>query len=139
MKTHRATRRRRSAGFTLIEIMAVVLIIGLLIGAVGGPVMRALFQGTEARVKMDLAAIESAMSSYRLEFRRYPDSFSDLTDAEPEPFLPNLPIDPWGNDYFFEPPQSGDEYVIGTYGRDGSPGGEGEDADITNLTLKERN
>lgn len=129
----------KRAGFTLIEIMAVVLIIGLLIAAVGGPIGRALFKGTETRVRTDIKTIEGAIQFYQAEMRRYPDGWSDLTDAEPEPFLDVIPLDPWGNEYFYEPPQSGDEYVVGTYGRDGSPGGEGEDADITNQTIKERN
>lgn len=139
MKQFRTQRAGKKAGFTLIEIMAVVLIIGLLIATVGGPIGRALFKGTEVRIKSDIKQIETAISMYNGEFRRYPDSLSDLIDAEPEPFLPEMPYDPWGEEYFYEPPQSGDEYVVGTYGRDGSPGGEGEDADVTNITLKERN
>ncbi|MAW59669.1 MAG: type II secretion system protein GspG [Planctomycetes bacterium] len=129
----------KRAGFTLIEIMAVVLIIGLLIAAVGGPIGRALFKGTETRVKADIRTIDQAVSFYKNELRKYPDSWSDLTDAEPEPFLKVIPLDPWGNEYFYEPPQSGSDYVIGTYGADGSPGGEGEDADITNQTIEQRN
>lgn len=139
MKKMQRLSAGKKAGFTLIEIMAVVLIIGLLIAAVGGPIQRALFKGTETRIKADIQSIVNAIDFYKAEFRRYPDSWSDLTDAEPEPFLKVIPLDPWGNEYFYEPPQSGDEYVVGTYGLDGGPGGEGEDADITNITIKERN
>lgn len=138
-KMHRKAAGAR-AGFTLIEIMAVVLIIGLLIAAVGGPISRALFQGTETRVKTDIKNIEGWVTYYHADFRRYPDSWDDLMNPERGPaFTDVIPIDPWGNEYFYEPPQSGDEYVVGTYGADGSPGGEDDNADITNLTLKERN
>jgi len=140
MKKMQRQSAGKKAGFTLIEIMAVVLIIGLLIATVGGPITRALFTGTQTRVKADIKNIESSIQLYKADFRRFPDGLEDLTNPERGPaFLDVIPLDPWDNEYFYEAPQSGDEYVIGTYGRDGSPGGEGEDADITNLTIKERN
>jgi general secretion pathway protein G len=140
MKKMQRLSAGKNAGFTLIEIMAVVLIIGLLIATVGGPIARALFTGTQTRVKADIKNIESSIALYQAEFRRFPDGFDDLMNPERGPaFLEVTPLDPWGIEYFYEAPQSGDEYVVGSYGRDGSPGGEGEDADITNLTIKERN
>jgi general secretion pathway protein G len=139
MKKMQRQSAGKNAGFTLIEIMAVVLIIGLLIATVGGPIARAIFTGTETRVKADIKNLETSIDLYRQEFRRFPGDLNELTTPDRGPaFLNVLPLDPWGNEYFYEAPQSGDEYVIGTYGRDGSQGGEGEDADITNLTIKER-
>lgn len=140
MKKMQRLSAGKNAGFTLIEIMAVVLIIGLLIAAVGGPIQRVLFQGTDTRIRTDIKSIEQSVMLYKNVERKYPDSWADMTDAEPEPFVSGgvIPLDPWGNEYFYEAPQSGSEFVVGTYGADGSPGGEGEDADVTNITIKER-
>ncbi|NQU50316.1 MAG: type II secretion system protein GspG [Planctomycetes bacterium] len=139
MKNKKTKLKHGAAGFTLIEIMAVVLIIGLLIGTVGQPIVRMLFKGTQARVKMDIKTLEGNVQYYKNEMFRYPDSWEDMMEMEGDPILERSPLDPWSNEYFYEPPTSGSNFIIGTYGADGEVGGEGENADITNETLREAN
>jgi|SaaInl4_150m_RNA_FD_contig_21_1609728_length_1472_multi_6_in_0_out_0_2 general secretion pathway protein G len=140
MKNKKTKLKRGAAGFTLIEIMAVVLIIGLLIGTVGQPIIRMLFKGTQARVEMDIKSLGASIQYYKNEKFRYPDSWEDLMEVDDgAPFLERAPLDPWSNEYFYEPPTSGSNFIIGTYGADGEVGGEGDDADITNETLRENN
>lgn len=134
--------RRPRRGFTLIEIMVVVLIIGLLATLVAPNVLRALFQGQQTRVKSDIREIEAALTMYNFEKHKFPDSLEELTqeDENGHAFLTakSVPKDPWGNQYFYDPPRSGgSDYTLGSYGRDGAPGGDGEDKDITNQTLAE--
>jgi general secretion pathway protein G len=137
MKTNLRKTHKGKAGFTLIEIMAVVLIIGLLIAAVGGPITKALFGGQQTTIKMNISNLEASIKLYKMNNFRYPESWEDLLNGD---FIEGgrVPSDPWGVDYFYEPPTDGDNYVVGTYGRDGVAGGEGEDADITNETVRER-
>ena len=136
MKNSKNKTLRRNAGFTLIEIMAVVLIIGLLIATVGGPIARSLFQGTLTRVKADIRTMEGHIIMYTSEHFRFPDSLEDLTTPPDGPaYLDRVPLDPWGNEYFYEPPSDGSNYIIGTLGADGEVGGEDDNADITNETL----
>lgn len=142
MQTFRRRRARR--GFTLIEIMVVVLIIGLLVTLVGPNVMRALSGGQQTKIKTDIQTLGSAIQIYKMEKHKYPDSLEELAtpDESGNSFIQGnrVPKDPWGVEYFYNPPRGGsNEYEIGTYGRDGAPGGEGEDRDVTNLTLNEEN
>ena len=126
------------SGFTLVEIMAVVLIIGLLITVLGGPVTRALFTGTQTRLKADIKSIESSVKLYKGTKFRFPESLEELIEEDP-PFIEGgrIPKDPWGREYYYNPPLSGSDFEVGTYGNDGTPGGEGEDADVSNLSLRE--
>lgn len=137
MKTKFLKTKRHAAGFTLIEIMAVVLIIGLLIAAVGGPIMKALSGGSKTAIHMNITNLEESVQLYKMQKFRYPDSWEDCLN---EDYINGgaIPLDPWGAEFFYEPPTDGDNYIIGSYGRDGVPGGEDEDADVTNETMKER-
>jgi general secretion pathway protein G len=129
-----------SAGFTLVEIMAVVLIIGLLAGVLSGPITRALFQGNKTRIQADIKSIQSSIKLYKGTMFRFPESLEELIEEDP-PFVEGgrLPTDPWGREYFYNPPSGGSEFEVGTYGMDGMPGGEGDDSDVTNLTLLDEN
>jgi general secretion pathway protein G len=128
------------SGFTLVEIMAVVLIIGLLITVLGGPVTRALFTGTQTRIKADIKSIESSVKLYKGTKFRFPESLEELVEDDP-PFIEGgrIPKDPWGREYYYNPPLSGSDFEVGTYGSDGTPGGESDDADVSNLSLREDN
>ncbi len=131
-------RPRRDSGFTLLEIMVVVLIIGLVLSVVGGNVFQALFAGQEGTAKNQIRNFQQALDQYQLFNHRYPDSLEDLTSGEGapggEPYMKKIPLDPWGNEYHYETTPEGG-YVIISYGADGDPGGEGKNADISSEDL----
>ena len=137
--------KKANAGFNLIEIMVVVVIMGLLVSIVGPNVMNALSGAQTERVKADFAAIEGALKMYKLDNFVYPSTEQGIealvspTDIDPIPrnfpqegYLPKLPVDPWGNEYLYTSPVEGRAYEIYTLGADGVRGGEGDAADISN-------
>lgn len=129
------TRRRRalSAGFTILEIMVVVLIIGLILGTVGPNVWRAMSSSQEKIARNQIILFQRALGEYRLEHFKYPDSLDALTEPDTEggePYLNSIPLDPWKNDYQYELQPDG-EPLITCYGADGQPGGDGKNADIS--------
>jgi general secretion pathway protein G len=133
----RAARRRRS-GFSLAELMVVIVIIGLLATLVVPQVSRFLFQGKRAKAESDISQLVMTIDSFYAIKGRFPESLEELTipDESGEPFLRRLPVDPWTNEYYYEPPMGGSsQYRVYTLGRDGQPGGEGEDQDIDNTMI----
>ncbi|MEM7431688.1 MAG: type II secretion system major pseudopilin GspG [Pseudomonadota bacterium] len=135
---------RRQSGFTLIEIMVVVVIIGILAALVGP---RLFSQVDKARVNAavaDISTIEAAMRLYRLDNFAYPASEQgiealitrpndpNLRNWNPGGYLDKLPSDPWGNPYQYLNPGNNGEIDIFSLGADGQPGGDGFDADIGN-------
>ncbi|MBV8048911.1 MAG: type II secretion system major pseudopilin GspG [Paludibacterium sp.] len=136
---------RRARGFTLIEIMVVIVILGVL-GALIVP--KVMSRPDEARVvaaKQDINALMQALKLYRLDNGRYPSSAQGLSalvrkPAEPpEPknwkpggYLERLPEDPWGDPYRYANPGLHGEIDVWSLGADGQPGGEGVNADIGN-------
>jgi len=135
--------KARRAGFTLLELLVVVTIIGLLVAYVApryfGQVGKS--EGTTAKVQID--ALEKALDQYRLDTGRYPAADTGLTALtsrpanEPHwsgPYLRKaVPLDPWGKPYIYRyPGAQGDDYDLLSYGKDGQPGGTGEDADLSN-------
>ncbi len=132
-------------GFSLIEIMVVVVIIGLLAAAIGPQVIGALGQAQGERVQSDFKAIETALKMYKLDNFVYPTTEQGLEalvsppESDPVPknwrkdgYLAEIPIDPWQNDYLYTSPGEGKPYEIYTLGADGVRGGADEYADITN-------
>jgi len=132
----------KNQGFTLIEIMVVIVILGVL-GALVIP--NVLGRTGEARVKaatVDLRAISTALDMYRMDNFVYPSSDQGLGAlvAKPsgfpeaknwvEPYLKKSPKDPWGNDYQYISPGSNGPYDLFSLGADGKPGGEGEASDL---------
>ncbi len=135
---------RAQHGFTLVEIMVVVVIIGLLAAIIGPQLLGRVDTATVNRVKSDLRGIEAALDLYYLDNYRYPstaDGLEALVRNPGESVAPNwnprgylgrgqVPIDPWGNPYQYAYPGQRGEYDLYSLGRDRQPGGQGLDADI---------
>jgi general secretion pathway protein G len=135
-------------GFTLIEIMVVIVILGVLAALV---VPRVLERPDEARAvaaKADIATLLSALKLYRLDNQRYPTSEQGLgalvakpqqpplpPNWKPNGYLDRLPKDPWGHAYQYVNPGIKGEIDVMSYGADGQPGGSGPDADIGSWDL----
>jgi general secretion pathway protein G len=130
-------------GFSLIEIMVVVVILGILAALV---VPKIISRPDEARVvkaKHDILSIQSALDLYKLDNGAYPTTDQGLSALVKKPttnpaprnwqgYLKALPTDPWGREYMYLNPGEHDEVDIFTYGADGQPGGKGTNADIGN-------
>ena len=137
MNNQRYTRRARQSGFTLIEIMVVVIIIGILISLVGTNIFPALEETEVTATEFQLKQIENALSMYRMKNARYPTTDEGL-DALVNPpnggtsFMDSIPKDSWGNEYTYRAPGQNGDYDLYSLGRDGQEGGDGIDADISN-------
>ena len=139
MKTKTNSKTRRS-GFTLIEIMVVVLIVGMLISMVGPRIWGALFKSQRKIVESQIMLIHQSLDMYKLENTKYPESLEQLTENDPisgQPIMEFIPPDPWQNDYLYEFDSDGSPVII-SYGADGSPGGEDMDADIDSRTMRKK-
>ena len=129
-------------GFTLLELLVVMVIIGLLAAYVGPKYFAQIGKSEVKTAKAQIVAIEKSLDQYRLDTGHYPSTEQGLAAlvARPAnetkwdgPYLSKaLPNDPWGNPYVYKAPGEHGDVDIVSYGRDGRPGGEGEDADITN-------
>ena len=139
--------KTKQAGFTLIEIMVVVVIIALMLAAIAPRVFNRLEQAQETRATQDIRAIESALKFYRLDNFVYPSQSQGLEALVTEPtgarawrgpYLDRLPLDPWNNaPYRYRiPSDHGLDYDVFTYGADDAEGGEGQDADLGNWTIQ---
>ncbi len=123
----------REAGFTLVELMVVIVIIGLLATVVVINVAPATDKAAVTKVEADVATLEQGVEMYRLSKLRYPEAGEGLPALVREGFVKRLPDDPWGNPYQFGVPgRNGAPFEIYSLGADGRKGGEGEDADIGN-------
>lgn len=129
-------RKRRQGGFTLIEILVVVLIVGLLISTVGVNVFGALFRGQRSTAENQIKNFHNALDVYYLEYSRYPDDLDELLepDSGGQPFMKRLPMDPWDHEYAYDLTSDNEPIVI-CYGEDGEQGGEDKNEDITSETL----
>jgi len=139
---------RAQRGFTLIEIMVVVVILGILAAIVVPNIIDRPDAARVAKARQDIRAVESALKLYRLDNFRYPSTEQGLAalvnkpTTQPEPrnwksggYLDRIPKDPWGDTYHYRSPGEHGEIDVYTLGRDGRPGGEESDADIGNWTL----
>ena len=142
--TQHHTNNRRQDGFTLIEIMVVVIIIGILSAIVAPNVIGRVDDARITKAKSDIATIEGALKMYRLDNFSYPQTQQGLEalivapndpsikNWNPNGYIPRLPKDPWGNAYQYLNPGSHGTVDIYSFGADGKPGGAEEAADIGN-------
>jgi len=137
--------RRRDQGFTLIEIMVVVVIIGILAAVVVPAVLDKPDKARVTAAKADIHSIESALAMYKLDNFNYPSTQQGLqalvtkpsgqpeaANWNPSGYLKSVPKDPWGHDYVYLSPGTHGDIDIMSYGSDGRQGGEGTAADIGN-------
>ena len=138
----RVGRRSEAAGFTLIELLVVVVIIGLLAGFVAPRYFSQVGKSEIGVAKAQIDALGKALDTYRLDTGHYPGSELGLKAlverpaSEPKwsgPYLrKDVPLDPWGRPYVYKVPGEKGDFDLLSYGKDGQPGGTGENADLTN-------
>ncbi|HEX6690969.1 MAG TPA: type II secretion system major pseudopilin GspG [Burkholderiales bacterium] len=122
---------RRQTGFTLLELLVVVVIIGLLAGYVAPRYFSQVGKSEVQVARAQIDALEKALDQYRLDKRRYPTAEEGLVAVQP--YLKKaLPADPWGRPYVYKAGGPSGDFQLLSLGRDGKSGGSGEDADITN-------
>jgi general secretion pathway protein G len=132
----------RGLGFTLLELLVVVAIIGLLAGYVAPRYFGQVGKSEVSVAKAQMDALEKSLDQYRLDTGRYPSNELGLNALvqrppnEPKwggPYLRKaVPADPWGKPYIYKIPGEKGDYDLLSFGKDGQPGGTGEDADLTN-------
>jgi general secretion pathway protein G len=144
-RLHRWARNER--GFSLIELLVVIIILGLLAGLVGPRLFGRVGQSKQVTAKAQIELLGAALDHYRLDVGFYPTGIVGLQALVQNPNAPNwngpylkknfVPFDPWGHPYGYKccPGDHGD-YDIWTLGADAAPGGDGENADVTSWAAK---
>jgi len=137
--------RRRTTGFTLVEILVVIIVLGLLAGLVAPRIIGRVSEAKSATARTQIELLVVALDNYRLDNNRYPTTAQGLEalrskpSAEPVPanwrgpyLRKRIPLDPWGRAYVYASPgeQNPDAFDLQSLGRDGAPGGADEDADV---------
>jgi len=144
MKKH---RNGSNSGFTLIELMIVIVILGLLATMVMPKILSRPEQARRTKAKVDIKNIETALSLFKSDTGRFPTTSENLgvlvnnpgvTGYNPDGYLDEVPTDPWGRKYIYLCPSlHGRDYDLESYGPDGEDGGSGENADIESWNLKQ--
>ena len=136
------SKRNSRSGFTLLELLVVLVIIGLLAAYVGPKYFQQIGKSETKVAKAQLDSLQKALDQYRIDTGHFPNSQQGLAalntapSGEPQwqgPYLSKqVPKDPWGRDYLYRSPGEHGEYDLWTFGKDGREGGAGDDQDVTN-------
>ena len=132
-------------GFTLLELLIVIVILGLLVSLVSVNFLPTLSNAYVEVAKQDISRLQQALVMFKINEGKYPNSSQGLESLKNNPgnlrnpskypnggYINKIPVDPWGNNYVYIFPGQNSEYDIVSLGADGQPGGEGENADIGN-------
>lgn len=128
-------------GFTLMELLVVLAILGLLMGLVGPQVLNQLGGAKTKTAALQIADLEQTLEMYKLDVGRFPNTEQGLDALVNKPagvvgwngpyLKSDVPLDPWNGDYVYTYPGQHGDFDIVTYGQDGAPGGDGENADVS--------
>ena len=140
----RRMRTSASAGFSLVEMLVVLTIIGLIVGLVGPRVLNYLSESRTKTARLQIESLGSALDLFYIDVGRYPTSSESLdalvkrpdgVDVWNGPYIKGgrIPVDPWGNSYQYRSPMEKAPYEIVSFGADGRPGGTGAATDISNV------
>jgi general secretion pathway protein G len=135
-------RTRRAAGFTLLELLVVMVIIGMLVSFVAPKFFAQIGKSETKTARAQIDSLEKALDQYRLDVGHYPATEEGLAALNERPggeakwsgpyLKKGVPMDPWAHPYNYKFPGDHGDYDLLSYGKDGQPGGEGEAADIVN-------
>ena len=138
----RRTHRGVQSGFTLMELLVVLAILGLLMSLVGPRVLNQLGGAKTKTAAIQIKDLEQALEMYKLDVGRFPSGSEGLAALNSKPgnapgwngpyLKSDVPVDPWKREYHYKYPGERGEVDIYTYGQNGTPGGEGEDSDVGN-------
>ncbi len=151
MKQRAKRSRHRSGGFTLIELMVVIVILGILAGLIVPRIMGRPDEAKQLKAKLQIESLETALKLYKLDNGSYPSTDQGLEALVAKPDTPpvprkwrdggylekgRVPVDPWGNTFVYLSPGVHGDYDITSYGADGISGGDGKNSDINNWEIE---
>ena len=140
---------RSTSGFTLIEIMVVIIILGILVGLIVPRFMEKPEKARVVKAKLQIESISAALKEYKLDNGYYPTTDQGLQALVEKPsigkipknypekgYIPKIPKDPWGNEYVYMSPGDHEDFDLISYGPDGEEGGEGKNADVRSWEIE---
>ena len=135
---------RAAGGFSLVEVMIVIVIIGLMAGVVTVNVQSYMDKAKQNTARQEIATIVKALDTFYASYSRYPTSDEGLeclakaSEKIPEALIKGVPTDPWGRPYQYVVPGASGPYDVMSFGADGREGGEGKDMDITSDSIQSK-